>query len=172
MTRSEIEAEVRAMLARLQQPDEGWTLDAVPRGDGTPHVEGNGPAYTLVVDADGAEVSRETMDGYEVVYQLLRLQTRRMAMACEQSARKTTVPGWIAPIGAWLPGWLVAQLGTDTYSRSTWIDAHCRLMDHLRGDWGARVRGEHEALLRRYPLTRDERENFTVLDLRAYGVRR
>ncbi|MBS1304223.1 hypothetical protein [Loktanella sp. SALINAS62] len=172
MTRTEIETEIRDLLAKLGQPDPTWTLDHAPRGDGTPHAEGDGPFYELVVDADGAEISREAVDGYEMIYQIMFRRTRAIAMAEEERHRITTPPVWLGKLGTRLPDRLAGLIGSTNYSRVTWIDAHVRLMDHLRGDWGARAKSEHDCMLRRYPLTRDERAHFLKLDLRAYGVGR
>ena len=170
MTIPEIEAEVRALLARLNQPRPDFRLDRQTRGDGTPHVEGDGPIYDVVIDADGREQSRESGDGYEVVYILMRRMTRIMAMREEERTRSVLTPGWMGDFGARLPRPLALVVGREDYSRETWIDAHVRLMDHLRGDWGGRIRDEHDRILRRYPLTADERQHSRRLDLSAYGL--
>ena len=168
---AEVEADVRAALGRLNVRRDGFTLDRQARGDGTPHVEGEGPFFDLVVDDDGMERSRETMDGHELLFRTLRRETRLIAMAEERRTRIITAPGWLLTLRRWWPAALEGLVGSDDYSRATWIDAHIRLMTHLRSDWGARVRTENDALLRRYPLTKHERDSFRRLDLRAYGVR-
>ncbi|RYH03093.1 hypothetical protein EU805_05000 [Salipiger sp. IMCC34102] len=170
MTLTEIETEIGAHLARLNLDPGQATLDRRPRGDGTPHVEGEGPIYDLVVDADGTEQSREAVDGHELVYLILRRRTRLIAQAEEKRTRQVFSPAWLGPVGQAMPKGLWALFGAHDYSRGTWIDAHVRLMDHLRGDWGARVQSEHDRTLRRYPLTPTERGFTRRLDLSAYGA--
>ena len=170
MRRAEVETAIGEALARLGQ-DGGYRLDRQARGNGTPHVEGDGPFFELVVDDDGMEKSRETVDGHELLYRILRRETRQIAMAEERRTRRVDAPGWITSLRRWWPGALEGLVGSDDYSRATWIDAHVRLMTHLRSDWGARVRSENDAMLRRYPLTPGERDSFRRMDLGAYGVR-
>ena len=170
MTIAEMEAEIRGLLARLNQPRPDFRLDRRTRGDGTPHIEGDGPIYDVVIDADGREQSRESVDGYEVVYIILRRLTRIIAMREEERTRRVLTPGWLGAFGERLPRPFALLVGHEDYSRATWIDAHVRLMDHLRGDWGGRVEEEHNRVLRRYPLTPDERRHTRVLDLSDYGL--
>ena len=170
MTIAEMEAEIRGLLARLNRPRPEFRLDRWTRGDGTPHVEGDGPIYDVVIDADGREQSRESVDGYEVVYIVMRRLTRIIAMREEERTRRVLTPGWLGSVGERLPRPLALLVGHEDYSRATWIDAHVRLMDHLRGDWGGRVEEEHNRVLRRYPLTPDERRHTRVLDLSDYGL--
>lgn len=170
MRRGEVEAELAALLARLGQPNAGYALDLRPRGDGTPHVEGDGPFFELVVDADGAETARETVDGHELVYRIIARTTRLMAMAEEERTRSEEAPGWLVALRRIWPGALAGLVGADDYSRMTWIEAHVRLMTHLRTDWGARVQREHDAVLRKYPFTQDERKNRRRLDLSDFGL--
>ncbi|SEM83645.1 hypothetical protein SAMN04488003_10589 [Loktanella fryxellensis] len=171
MRLEEVEREIRAALARINRPDPGYVLDLQPRGDGTPHVEGQGPFFDLVVDDGGAERTRETLDGHELLYRVLRRETRLIAMRIERETRRVQVPGWLVMVRRWWPGALDGIVGTDDYARSTWIDAHVRLMSHLRQDYGARVHNENDALLRRFPLTAAERRNHRKLDLSRFGVR-
>lgn len=170
MRLAEVESAIREALGRLG-PDHGtYTLDRQTRGDGTPHVEGEGPFFDLVVDDDGMEKTRETVDGHELVFRILRRETRLIAMTEERRTRAVDAPGWLLSLRRWWPGALEGLIGSDDYSRATWIDAHIRLMTHLRSDWGARVRTENGKMLRRYPLTKGERENFRRLDLGAFGL--
>ena len=169
MRRGEVETAIGAALAQLGQ-DADYRLDRQPRGDGTPHVEGEGPFFELIVDDDGMEKSRETVDGHELLFRILRRETRLIAMAEERRTRSDEAPEWLRSLRRWWPGALAGLIGSDDYSRATWIDAHVRLMTHLRSDWGARVRTENDALLRRYPLTTSERENFRRLDLGGFGI--
>lgn len=170
MRRAEVEAELRDLLARVGRPEPVFTLDLRPRGDGTPHVEGDGPFFELVVDADGAETARETVDGHELVFRIIARATRLMVMAEEERTRTEEAPGWLFKLRRIWPTALEGLIGTDDYSRATWIDAHVRLMTHLRSDWGARVRREHDAVLRKYPITTEERGNRRRLDLSDFGL--
>ena len=170
MTLTEVETEIRAQLARINLGEEAFTLDRQPRGDGTPHVEGESPFFDLVVDADGAEQSRETVDGPELVYRILRRHTRIVAQAEEERTRSVLPPAWMGPVGRAVPTWVWAAFGAHDYSRATWIDAHVRLMDHLRGDWGARTRAEHDRMLSRYPLTPTERGFARRVDLSDFNL--
>ena len=58
----------------------------------------------------------------------------------------------------------------DNYSRQTWMEAHARLMGHLRPHWEARVRSHNDAVLRRFPLTPDELAHARSLDLSGFGL--
>ncbi len=58
----------------------------------------------------------------------------------------------------------------DDYSRQTWIEAHERLMAHLRRDWGARLHHHYREMLARFPLTPQERANARRLDLSDFGI--
>ncbi|WP_386681190.1 hypothetical protein [Loktanella sp. R86503] len=171
MRLAEVEAAIRDALDRINRPDPAYTIDRRPRGDGTPHVEGEGPFFDLVVDDDGMERSRETVDGHELLFRLLCREMRLRAMAEERRTCTVTAPGWLGALRRLWPGALDGLIGSDDYSRGTWIDGHIRLMGHLRSDWGARVHTENDTMLRRYPLTRAEHENFRRLDLRAFGVK-
>ena len=170
MRLAEVEAAIGEALGRLGR-EGAYRLDRQPRGDGTPHVEGEGPFFDLVVDDDGMERSRETVDGHELLFRILRRETRLLAMAEERRTRSDEVPEWLRRLRRWWPGALEGLMGQDDYSRATWIDAHVRLMTHLRSDWGARVRTENDAMLRRYPLTKTEQENFRRMDLGTFGVK-
>ena len=169
MRRTEVETAITEALGRLGRTGD-YRLDRQARGDGTPHVEGEGPFFDLVVDDDGMEKSRETVDGHELLFRILRRETRLMAMAEERRTRSDEAPAWLQSLRRWWPGALEGLMGQDDYSRATWIDAHIRLMTHLRSDWGARVRTENDAMLRRYPLTKTEQENFRRMDLGDFGV--
>ena len=168
---TEVEAAIREALGRINRPFPGYTIDRTPRGDGTPHIEGEGPFFDLIVDDDGMERSRETVDGHELLFRILRRDMRLIAMAEERRTRTDTAPSWLKALRKWWPGALEGLIGSDDYSRGTWIDGHIRLMTHLRSDWGARVHTENDAMLRRYPLTKGEHEHFRRLDLSAYGVK-
>ncbi len=170
MRRAEVEAAIGAALAEIGQSVVPYVIDRQPRGDGTPHVEGDGPLFELIVDDDGMERTRETIDGHELLFRMLRRETRLLAMAAERATRTVQAPGWLMRVRQRWPGALEGLIGTDDYSRATWIDAHIRLMTRLRSDWGARVKTENDAMLRRYPLTAAERENFRRLDLAAFGL--
>lgn len=58
----------------------------------------------------------------------------------------------------------------DDYSRQTWIEAHERMMAHLRRDWGARLHHHFRQMLARFPLTPQERDNARRLDLSDFGI--
>ncbi len=171
MRLAQIDVTVRENLSRLNRNDPDYAIDTLPRGDGTPHVEGEGPFFELVIDDDGMERSRETVDGHELLFRILRRETRLMAMAAERETRTVVAPGWLTALRRWWPNALEGLVGSDDYSRATWIDAHIQLMTHLRSDWGARVRTENDAMLRRYPLTKVEHENFRRLDLSNFGIK-
>lgn len=170
MRLAEVETAIAAALSEIGQSAAPYRIDRQPRGDGTPHVEGEGPFFELIVDDDGMERTRETVDGHELLYRMLRRETRLLAMAAERETRTVQAPGWVLRLRQWWPGALEGLVGTDDYSRATWMEAHVRLMTRLRSDWGARVKTENDAMLRRYPLTTAERENFRRLDLAAFGI--
>ena len=171
MKLTEVETAIRDALDQINRADPGYTIDRRPRGDGTPHIEGEGPFFDLIVDDDGMERSRETVDGHELLFRIVRREIRLISMSEERRTRQVSAPDWLKKLRRCWPGALEGLIGTDDYSRATWIDGHIRLMTHLRGDWGARVRRENDAMLRRYPLTKGEQENFRRLDLSAYGVK-
>ncbi len=172
MRLAEVEAQLRDNLARIHRNNEQYCVPTRPTGDGTPHIEGEGPLFALIVDDDGREKSRETVDGHELLYRVLRRETRLAVMDLERRTRRVEVPPWVVPLRRVWPGALAGLVGRDDYSRATWIDAHVRLMTHLRSDWGARVQRENDALLRRYPLTPAERAQFRKLDLTEFGLHR
>jgi hypothetical protein len=94
------------------------------------------------------------------LFETLCAITRTMAQEAE-AATRTTRP---RRFGAHRP------TIDDDYSRRTWIEAHERLMGHLRRDWGARLHHHYREMLARYPLTPRERANARHLDLSDLGL--
>lgn len=113
-------------------------------------------------DPDFAFGAVDPGDFHDLVYRCLRDLTRDMAQAAEERSR--TYRRRRFAFGPPRP------TRDDDYSRATWIEAHVRLMTALHPHWGARLRGEHDALLRRYPLTAAERANARRLDLSSHGL--
>lgn len=174
MTLDQIETEVRAALARLNRPDPGFRFARASDGSGAPHIEGDGPVWDWVCCERGKEVSRRPVEAQDLLFLTLSAYTARMAREAELRTRTRFEVAQRARPGF---GGLVRKLSgaepgaiADDYSRKTWMDGHVRLMAHLRRDWGVLQQQEYDAILRRYPLTPDERRNTRRLDLTAFGL--
>ncbi|WP_412507908.1 hypothetical protein [Roseovarius sp. SYSU LYC5161] len=94
------------------------------------------------------------------LFETLCALTRTMAQEAEATTRQT----WPRRFGKHRP------TIDDDYSRRTWIEAHERLMAHLRQDWGARLHHHYKEMLARYPLTPQERANARRLGLSTFGL--
>lgn len=164
MTLEEVEAEIRAALERLRHPCPNFHFDRAPFGDATPHVEGDGPLFDWVVSERGIEHERRSVDGEELLF--IALSGITVGLAREQEAKTRTCRK--PPLHRRFAQGKSCQ--DDDYSRLTWMEAHERLMSHLRHDWGARVHLQHEETLQRFPLTDAERKNARKLDLGVFGV--
>lgn len=162
MTLDEVEEEIRAALARLGRGAPEFRFDRTAFGDGTPHVEGDGPEFDWVVSERGQEYERRRVDGTELLFIALEGITRRMVQDAELRSR-TSLPRSAVQRAMGRPV-------RDNYSRQTWMEGHARLMGHLRPHWEARVRAHNDALLRRFPLTADEVTHARRLDLSEFGL--
>lgn len=170
MTLAEVEAEVRAMLDRLNRPCPGFEFDREPAGDATPHVEGDGPMFDWVISERGVVLARETVDAEDLLFLTLTSMTAAMAQGEELRTRTAhAVPAWRIDRRVRGPsGHRATQ--DDDYSRKTWMDAHARLMGHLRPHWAARIAKSYAETLRRYPLTPQEWRNARRLTLSEFGL--
>lgn|GEM_PF-3591220 len=109
----------------------------------------------------GIAVPDQVEDAEDWLFETLSGLTRTMVQEAEAATRRTTPRRF----GKHRP------TIDDNYSRQTWIEAHERLMGHLRRDWGARLHHHYREMLARYPLTPRERANARRLDLSCFGLR-
>ncbi len=170
MTLAEVEEQVRLDLARLNRPVPEFRYQRQSDGMATPHVEGNGLVWDWVVSERGIELERTPVDADELLFMTLSSMTGRMAQDEELRTRSALSDNRTRSVlSRMFRSTAHGPSVTDDYSRQTWMDAHVRLMSHLRRDWGVRVRHDYDATLRRFPLTPDERRNARRMDLTDFG---
>ncbi len=165
MTREEVEEEIRKALERLHIPQADFALPDVSPDDGTPSVEGKGPGFTWVIFENGVERDRRVVEGMEIVFLTLKRITGKIVRDLEEQTRSPK------KVGLWKR--LTTQsgeygAGLDDYSRWTWMGAHIRIMEYIHRGWGKRMHLHYDMMLKRYPLTAEERLNARELDLSVW----
>lgn len=166
MTRQELEAAVRAALARLNCPEPGFRFASYLVIDDAPILAGEGPDFLWRGGVPGDPAEPRAVDADEALYLTLELLTRRIVRDHEAAARARHPS---SPLRRML-GLSPRRTVEDDYSRRTWMEAQARLMGALQPHWEARLRREQAALLKRYPLTPEERRNAKQLDLSGFGL--
>jgi hypothetical protein len=107
-----------------------------------------------------AEIPAPLGDPDDWLFHTLSDITRKLVQDMEAATRQVHAPARPDP----------RPTIDDDYSRQTWIEAHERLMAHLRRDWGARLHHHYREMLARFPLTPQERANARRLDLSDFGI--
>ena len=107
-----------------------------------------------------AEIPAPLDDPDDWLFHTLSDITRKLVQEMEAATRQVHAPARPHP----------RPTIDDDYSRQTWIEAHERLMAHLRRDWGARLHHHYREMLARFPLTPQERANARRLDLSDFGI--
>ena len=167
MTRDEVNQLIRDMLAQLGRPDPEFSL---PSDHAPIVVVGDGPVFDRITIENGAEVDCQTIEGEQVAFLTLERFTAQIAREIE-SASRTAAAGPLARVLRLFSRSRDAYITRlDDYSRQTWMEAQVRLMSALRADWGVRVELHHDEMLRRFPLTANERANARRLDLTVFGL--
>ncbi len=160
MTREEVEEEIRADLAKLNCAQSDFSLPDCAPAD--PHVLGEGPEFTYIY-----RDKQRTVDGAELVFLFVEQMTVKLVRDAEELTREAKKAGFLARFRTKRGGF---GCGADNYSRQTWMEGHVRLMSAVHEGWGTRVALNYEMMLRKFPLTPEERTNTRKLDLTAYGV--
>lgn len=167
MTRDEVNHLIRDMLSQLGRPDPEFSL---PSENAPIVVVGDGPVFDRITRDNGVEVECHTIEGEQVAFLTLERITAQIARDIE-SASRTPSGGVVARVLRLFARSRDAYITRlDDYSRQTWMEAQVRLMSSLRSDWGVRVELHHDEMLRRFPLTANERANTRRLDLTVFGL--
>ena len=161
-----VEAEVRSALVTLRHPKPEFSIPTSAPGDGTPHLETAEDGYFWVVVERGKEHSRIQVDEDEAFFLSMEILTRQMAQGEELRTRRMFEATGIRRALGMAP----KPALRDDYSRATWIEAHERLMGAIRTHWAERIAQKYREILRRYPLTPQERQHARRLDLSAFGL--
>ena len=166
MTRGEVEEEIRQKLSMLRVPQPEFRLPIEFQNDSLPFVEGEGPYFKWLRRIDGKTIDELVVEGPELVFLTMEHLTMAMARQVEKQTRTRKKAGLLTRLRA--KGEYGA--GLDNYSRKTWMDAHVRLMSAIHEGWGTRVRLKYDMMLKKFPLTKDERLDARVVDLTQFGI--
>ena len=167
MTRQELNELIRSMLVQLGRDEPDFEL---PTENADIIVLGDGPIFDRITFDGGKEVDHQTVEGEQVAFLTLERITAQIAREIEGKSRshsQTLIAKLIGRLRRSPDAYITRH---DDYSRRTWMDAQVRLMSSLRSDWGVRVELRHDEMLRRFPLTKRERENARRLDLSQFGL--
>lgn len=115
---------------RLNAPRRYVRFATTPQHDGSPHIESNGNEFAYVITERGEEYERrQTTNGDDILYWLVRDLTRDMASEYELSHRISTAD-----------------------SRRMFFKKHVELLGIINRDWQARKESEYEAVLEQHPF--------------------
>ncbi|MEM1386965.1 MAG: hypothetical protein AAGG54_05090 [Pseudomonadota bacterium] len=143
-----LDAQMQALLAKINRPHPDFTLAREPRDDGTPYVEVADDTLIWNRREQGTLLEHLHATPDEVLFLAMSRFTLHYAQQAEMQARDAR-----------------------GYSRWRWMDAHTRLMAHLNPAWGARLEERYSHELTVNPLHANEMGAALVpLDLRDFGI--
>ena len=114
---------------------------------GAPHIEGDIEPFQYVVTERGQDLERREIAAAELIFETVSGTAQGIAFREELRTR-----------------------GAGGYSRDTWMQGHIRLIGMVSEDWAVRVTRDYDELLRRHPLSHEERRHARRLDLSAFGL--
>lgn len=131
---AELRALMREMQGRLSVRLRAPVIWTSPLGDGTPHFEATPEGLDYVVVDRGRERRRERgLTPREAVYLLMHGATLQAALASEDQIKTRPVCRW------------------------NWMARHIQMMGEMDESWGAGLAADYADVLKRFPLTAQER---------------